>query len=66
MATVEVKCRFCHQTKSIKKHGIGKGGHQRYRCGSVALLSETTQNRLLTTLLNDCPIGFSTHCLIAG
>ncbi|BET97370.1 hypothetical protein TCT1_22910 [Xenorhabdus sp. TCT-1] len=32
MATVEVKCRFCHQTKDVKKHGIGKGGHQRYRC----------------------------------
>ncbi|OKP00182.1 transposase [Xenorhabdus eapokensis] len=32
MATVEVKCRFCHQTKYVKKHGIGKGGHQRYRC----------------------------------
>ncbi len=32
MATVEVICRFCHQTKDVKKHSIGKGGHQRYRC----------------------------------
>lgn len=32
MAKIEVKCRFCHQTKDVKKHGLGNGGHQRYRC----------------------------------
>ncbi|CBJ79311.1 hypothetical protein XBJ2_60011 [Xenorhabdus bovienii str. Jollieti] len=25
MATVEVKCRFCNQTKAVKKYGKGKG-----------------------------------------
>nr|WP_232370362.1 IS1 family transposase [Xenorhabdus lircayensis] len=29
---VEVKCRFCDQTKEVKKQGKGKGGYQRYRC----------------------------------
>ncbi|MCC8368364.1 IS1 family transposase [Xenorhabdus sp. PB61.4] len=34
MATVEVICWFYHQTqtKDVKKHGISKSGHQRYRC----------------------------------
>ncbi|CBJ82531.1 Insertion element iso-IS1N protein insA [Xenorhabdus bovienii SS-2004] len=34
MALVEVKCRFCGQTTSVKKHGKGEGGHQRYYCQS--------------------------------
>ncbi|WP_329840741.1 IS1 family transposase, partial [Xenorhabdus bovienii] len=34
MALVEVKCRFCDQTTSVKKHGKGEGGHQRYYCQS--------------------------------
>lgn len=32
MAKVDVKCPFCEQTESVKKHGQGKIGHQRYRC----------------------------------
>ena len=32
MAIIEVKCRFCQETKDVKKHGLGKGGYQRYRC----------------------------------
>lgn len=32
MAKVDVKCPFCEQTESVKKHGLGKAGHQRYRC----------------------------------
>lgn len=31
MAKVDVKCPFCEQTESVKKHGQGKTGHQRYR-----------------------------------
>ncbi len=32
MAKVDVKCPFCGQTESVKKHGQGKANHQRYRC----------------------------------
>ncbi|MDC9591864.1 hypothetical protein PSI23_21955, partial [Xenorhabdus sp. XENO-10] len=32
MATGEVKCRFCQQTESVRKHGTGQGERQRYRC----------------------------------
>lgn len=32
MAKVDVKCPFCEQTVSVKKHGLRKAGHQRYRC----------------------------------
>ncbi|WP_275390737.1 IS1 family transposase [Xenorhabdus bovienii] len=32
MATTEVKCRFCHQTESVRKHGTGNGDRQSYRC----------------------------------
>ncbi len=32
MATVEVKCRFCQQTESVRKHGTGQGERQRYHC----------------------------------
>ncbi|MFI0489654.1 MAG: IS1 family transposase, partial [Yersinia sp. (in: enterobacteria)] len=32
MAKVDVKCPFCKQTASVKKHGLGSSGHQRYRC----------------------------------
>lgn len=32
MATVEIKCQFCQQTKSVRKHGSGQGEHPRYRC----------------------------------
>ncbi|MGL9751569.1 MAG: IS1 family transposase [Symbiopectobacterium sp.] len=34
MANVDVRCPFCEQTASVKKHGYGKSGHQRYRCQS--------------------------------
>lgn len=32
MAKVDVKCPFCGQTESVKKHGLEKAKHQRYRC----------------------------------
>lgn len=32
MAKVNVRCPFCQQTSSVKKHGLGSTGHQRYRC----------------------------------
>ena len=32
MATIEVACWFCEQTKSVKKHGTGSTEHQRFRC----------------------------------
>ena len=32
MAKVDVKCPFCEQIASVKKHGLGSTGHQRYRC----------------------------------
>lgn len=32
MDKVDVKCPFCQQTHSVKKHGLGSTGHQRYRC----------------------------------
>lgn len=32
MAKVDVKCPFCKQTASVKKHEPGSTGHQRYRC----------------------------------
>ena len=32
MATIEVNCRFCNQTKSVRKHGTGSAGFQRFRC----------------------------------
>lgn len=32
MTTVEVKCRFCQQTESVRKHGTGQGERQRYHC----------------------------------
>ncbi|HDL6963773.1 TPA: IS1 family transposase, partial [Yersinia enterocolitica] len=31
MAKVDVKCPFCEQAHSVKKHGPGRTGHQRYR-----------------------------------
>lgn len=31
MTKVDVKCPFCQQTESVKKHGLGSTGHQRYR-----------------------------------
>lgn len=37
MAIVEVKCRFCSKTEDVKKHGMGNGGHQRYRCQACSL-----------------------------
>ncbi len=30
MATVEVKCRFCQQTESVRKHGSDQGEHPGY------------------------------------
>ncbi|MGL9751598.1 MAG: IS1 family transposase, partial [Symbiopectobacterium sp.] len=27
MANVDVRCPFCEQTASVKKHGYGKSGH---------------------------------------
>ncbi len=32
MAKVDVKCPFCQQISSVKKHGLGSTGHQRHRC----------------------------------
>ncbi len=32
MATLEVPCRYCYQTKSIRKHGTGANKAQHYRC----------------------------------
>lgn len=32
MAKVDVRCPFCQQFPSVKKHGLGSTGHQRYRC----------------------------------
>ncbi len=32
MATLEVPCRYCSQTKSVRKHGTGANKAQRYRC----------------------------------
>ncbi|EUD06281.1 InsA N-terminal domain protein [Providencia alcalifaciens R90-1475] len=32
MAKVDVKCPFCLQTSSVKKHGLGSTGYQRYCC----------------------------------
>ena len=32
MATIQVNCRFCNQTESVRKHGIGAAGFQRFRC----------------------------------
>ncbi len=32
MVTVQVQCRFCTQTKSVRKHGTGSAGFPRFRC----------------------------------
>ena len=32
MATIEVPCRYCSQTKSVRKHSTGANSIQRYRC----------------------------------
>ena len=32
MAKVGVKCSFCEQAGTVRKHGPGRTGHQRYRC----------------------------------
>ncbi|WP_086004392.1 IS1 family transposase [Photobacterium marinum] len=32
MAILEVPCRYCSQTKSVRKHGTGANKAQRYRC----------------------------------
>ena len=32
MATIQVHCRFCNQTESVRKHGTGTAGFQRFRC----------------------------------
>ncbi len=32
MATVQVQCRFCTQTKSVLKPGTGSAGYPRFRC----------------------------------
>ena len=32
MATIQVNCRFCNQTESVRKHGFGNAGFQRFRC----------------------------------
>ena len=36
MATIEVACPYCHETKSIIKHGKGHAGHPRFFCKSCA------------------------------
>ena len=28
----KVKCRYCHKTEYVKRHGKGRSGYQRYRC----------------------------------
>ncbi|UJF17136.1 IS1-like element transposase [Vibrio sp. SS-MA-C1-2] len=32
--TSNVNCRFCQKSDTLKKHGKGANGHQRYRCTS--------------------------------
>ncbi|XWR71201.1 IS1 family transposase ISPmi3 (plasmid) [Providencia manganoxydans] len=32
MTKVDVRCAFCLQTSSVKKHGLGSTGNQHYRC----------------------------------
>lgn len=32
MVKVDVKCPFCGQTESVKKHGLVRAKHQHYRC----------------------------------
>lgn len=32
MATINVNCRFCQQAESVRKHGLGTTGFQRFRC----------------------------------
>jgi transposase len=34
MAKIDVKGAFCEQAEYVKKYGLGKVGHQRYRCQS--------------------------------
>jgi len=34
MAKVDVRCPYCEKTDSVKNHGYGKSGHQRYSCQS--------------------------------
>ena len=36
MATISVRCRFCNKTESVRKHGKGSTGHQRFRCSDCA------------------------------
>ncbi|PCS23063.1 hypothetical protein BTN49_1055 [Candidatus Enterovibrio escicola] len=31
IVTIDVKCYFLPQTKTVKKQGMGLGGHQLYR-----------------------------------
>ncbi|OTA20529.1 transposase [Xenorhabdus beddingii] len=30
--TIEVACRYCHQTEPVRKHGTSKAGFPRYYC----------------------------------
>ena len=32
MATIQVNCRFCHQSEFVRKHGFGSAGFQHFRC----------------------------------
>jgi len=32
MATIQVNCRFCDKAESVRKHGFGTAGYQRFRC----------------------------------
>ncbi|CNC29875.1 insertion sequence protein [Yersinia pseudotuberculosis] len=41
MAKVDAKDPFCEQTHPVKKHGLGRTGHQRYRFADGAFNSST-------------------------
>lgn len=32
MAFIEVTCRYCQRSDRVRKQGVSKSGHQRYRC----------------------------------
>lgn len=66
MAKVDVRCPFCLQTSSVKKHGLGSTGHQRYRyqdcCRSFQLDYEYracqhgTKDKIINLTMNNAGI----------
>lgn len=32
MVVIEVKCKYCHATEFVRKHGFGRAGFPRYYC----------------------------------